>query len=267
MRLVMIVGALALSAVIACSGGDGGDGDDSGDTTGTSEPPTTEAGTPADGTSEAGLPDGAGTIVAATKYVGATGGGGVSVRDACRDDARVGGSWPDGSGVVVLEVGSGDCAEWTYVAGRGGASWVRNKYLVDTRTSPPLTSGGGSSGGGSSGGGTSPRPTSTSPPAPRLPPFEFFAPDGTRLTSKDIDGKAVLRGGDTGLTYLGVVSSSRSLADSICNRSGTYGSTGAALSVHNEEGAYGKLAGDSIYDPFFNSEFSAFNTGAIKPRG
>ena len=39
MRLVMIVGALALSAVIACSGGDGGDGDDSGDTTGTSEPP------------------------------------------------------------------------------------------------------------------------------------------------------------------------------------------------------------------------------------
>ncbi len=259
MRLVMFLGVLGLAAVIACSGGDG---DGSSEATGTSEAGTTEAGAPAGETSEAGSPDGAATIVAATKYVGATGGGGVSIRDDCRDDARVGGSWPDGAAVVVLQAGSDDCAEWTYVAGSGGASWVRDKYLVDTRTSAPAASGGGSSGGGTS---TTPKPTSTSRPAPQLPPLEIVTPNGTVVTSKDLDGKAVLRGGDTGFTYLGLVSSSRTLADSICNRSGTYGSTGSAFSVHNEEGAYGKLAGGSIYEPFFNSDFSAFNTGAIKP--
>ena len=264
MRLVMLLGVLGLAAAIACSGGDG---DDSSEATGTSEAGATEVGTPSGVTPEAGSPAGAATIVAATKYVGATGGGGVSIRDDCRDDARVGGSWPDGAAVVVLQTGSDDCAEWSYVAGAGGASWVRDKYLVDTRISAPAASGGGSSGGGSSSGGASstPKPTSTTLPAPQLPPFEIVTPDGTLLTSKDLDGKAVLRGGETGFTYLGLVSSSRSIADSICNRSGAYGSTGSALSVHNDEGAYGKLAGGSIYEPFFNSDFSAYNSGAIKP--
>lgn len=90
-------------------------------------------------------------------YVAHTDGDGVSLRDACSDDARVPGAWAEGTAVRVIDVGSDECAGWTYVAGPGEGSWVRDDYLSETAPAgaPPVSSGGG-------GGGT---PTSTTSPA------------------------------------------------------------------------------------------------------
>ena len=219
MRLFMLLGVVMLTAGVACSGGD-----DSGDASATSESSqTAEAGGSATTSAESTATGEAGSAVVGSKYIGATDGGGVSIRDACRDDARVGGSWPDGAGVVVIEAGSGDCAEWSYVAGSGGASWVRDRYLVDQRPAAPAVSSGGSTGGGSV---STPGPTpvaSTPAPTSQIPPFEFVALGGRVLSSDDIDGRAELFGGEARFIYPGLVSSSPLHPDSICNPTGKYG--------------------------------------------
>ena len=78
-------------------------------------------------------------------YVGNTGGDGVSLRDACRDDARIPGAWAEGTAVRIIDPGEGECAGWTFVAGPGKGSWVSDGYLTETKpavASPPSSSGG-----------------------------------------------------------------------------------------------------------------------------
>jgi len=70
-------------------------------------------------------PSPVGTLV----RIGATGGDGVSLRSACRVDARIAGGWADGTELEVIEVGSGECEDWTRVEARGISSWVSNEYL------------------------------------------------------------------------------------------------------------------------------------------
>jgi hypothetical protein len=201
----------------------------------------------------------------ATRYIGDTGGVGVGLRDDCLLGARSGGSWPEGSTVVVLEAGSGRCADWSYVAGAGGASWVADKYLVDTP--PPSSPSVSPAPAGTQAPPSSPPPASTAtiPPPTAVPPLEFLAVGGLVLTTDDLDGWAFLRGGASGYVYLGLISSSKIHPDSICNPRGDYGSPSSPLSVRNDSGQYGKPAGGSIYEPFFSSDDSAYNTGATRP--
>ena len=65
-------------------------------------------------------------------YIAHTGGDGVSIRDACRDDAHAPGAWAEGTAVRVIEPGTDACAGWTYVVGPGEGSWVRADYLSAT---------------------------------------------------------------------------------------------------------------------------------------
>ena len=95
-------------------------------------------------------------------YIAQTGGDGVSIRDACRDDARVPGAWAEGSAVRVIEPGTGACDGWTYVAGPGEGSWVWDGYLSETKPAvAPRPSGGGQP------------PVPGSPPPAGAPMFVF----------------------------------------------------------------------------------------------
>ncbi len=69
------------------------------------------------------------SLVGAVVTIGATGGDGVSLRSACRVDARVAGGWTDGTELVVVEVGVDECDGWTRVEAAGVNSWVSNEYL------------------------------------------------------------------------------------------------------------------------------------------
>ncbi len=273
----LLVGALLFVAAVAVVGFSAfGRGErDGGPESVTTSAPATPTGTvlPASPESPAGAEstDSPGTAaLIGARYIGNTGGGGVGLRDDCLLGARSGGAWPEGSTVVVLEAGSGRCADWSYVAGAGGASWVANQYLVDT---PPASSPNTSSApAGTQAPPSSPPPVSTAatPTPPRLPatavpPLEFLAIGGMVLTTHDLDDRAILRGGDTGYVYLGLISSSKIHPDSICNPSGDYGSPSSPLSVRNDSGQYGKPRGGSIYEPFFNSDYSAYNTEATQP--
>ena len=90
MRIVVLLTAPLLALVVACSGGDdedktAGDGEAGSETEAAAEvatEPTTEP--TADATADSSEDDSAG----ATMYIGGTGGSGVALRDACRDDAR-----------------------------------------------------------------------------------------------------------------------------------------------------------------------------------
>lgn len=69
------------------------------------------------------------SLVGALVTIGATGGDGVSLRSACRADARIAGGWADGTELEVIEVGAVECEGWTLVEARGVSSWVSNQYL------------------------------------------------------------------------------------------------------------------------------------------
>jgi hypothetical protein len=77
-------------------------------------------------------------------YVSNTGGSGVSLRSACRTDARIAGAWPEGKRVEVVEVGSGDCEGWTLTAADSTETWVSNGYLGDAAPTTVATRSGGS---------------------------------------------------------------------------------------------------------------------------
>ena len=79
-------------------------------------------------------------------YVGNTGGDGVSLRDACRDEARIPGAWAEGTAVRIIDPGEGEGAGWTFVAGPGKGSWVSDGYLTETKpaVAPPPSSSGSS---------------------------------------------------------------------------------------------------------------------------
>jgi hypothetical protein len=112
---------------------------------------------------------------------------------------------------------------------------------------------------------TAATPTPPRLPATAVPPLEFLAIGGMVLTTHDLDDRAILRGGDTGYVYLGLISSNKSHPDSICNPSGDYGSPSSPLSVRNDSGQYGRPRGGSIFEPFFNSDYSAYNAEATRP--
>ena len=69
------------------------------------------------------------SLVGALVTIGATGGDGVSLRSACRADARIAGGWADGTELEVIAVGAGECEGWTLAEARGVSSWVSNQYL------------------------------------------------------------------------------------------------------------------------------------------
>jgi V8-like Glu-specific endopeptidase len=98
-------------------------------------------------------------------------------------------------------------------------------------------------------------PTSTPTPLPQFPsptPTSTM-PAGGGLTIWAIDGQAYLLASDG--TYLGVVSSNRFAADSICNQFGNYGSQFSSTSVRNQFSLYGS--------PF--SLTSAYNQFTVTP--
>jgi hypothetical protein len=181
MRMSLLALACATLLLAACSSSNSGTPADADDDLATSVPTATtteaDAGDTADSATSEPTNDGGGDETVATlRYIGNTGGSGVAVRDACAQNARAGGAWPDATEVVVLEVGSGGCDGWSFVSRDGTAleSWVSNTYLVDTRpvttvsrppastsTPPPSTS----------------TPTSTPPtPAPTQPPTPVTYP-------------------------------------------------------------------------------------------
>lgn len=175
MRMSLLALTCAALLLAACSSSDPDAPATDGDGDATSVPTATTAAQDATATPEgdsavATSDDDDATV---SRYIGNTGGSGVAVRDACAQDARTGGAWPEATAVLVLEVGAGGCDGWSYVAREGSSteSWVRNAYLLTERplvtaSRPPSSS------------STPPRtasPTSTSAPptpAPTQPPTQ-----------------------------------------------------------------------------------------------
>ena len=76
----------------------------------------------------------------AVRYIGNSGGRGVSLRDGCDDSARSG-AWIEGTEVVIEERGTGECFTWSQVRSAARVSWVRDSYLVDEQSSLPIVTG------------------------------------------------------------------------------------------------------------------------------
>ena len=95
-------------------------------------------GTPADDTPADDTPADGAAITEIWWVIGNTGRDGVSHRNECSDDARLSeiGGWPDGTGVEILEEGSGNCAGWLRVRAGGVTSWVREEYVLESSGVP-----------------------------------------------------------------------------------------------------------------------------------
>ena len=111
-----------------------------------------------------------------------------------------------------------------------------------------------------------PTTTPTSTPTPTPSPTAIPTPTPTTPPSGEtiwtIDGRAILIASDG--TYLGVVSSNRFGADSVCNEFGGHGSPFAAESVRNEFGAYGSpFASMSAYNQFTSTPPAIVLDGAV----
>ena len=264
--------AVAVLLIVLLTGGGAEDGESAAASTAEG---SAEASAAANASAEATAE---GAVLGASLAIGETGGTGVSLRSDCTDAARSPGAWAEGTGVTVLQVGAGDCAGWLVVRSGEVASWVREAYLVSGDDSVVASTSGG--------GATTPsvaataRPASipsTNPPVvttpkpaatakPALPVFEFTSLDGTVMTIAELDGKTKLYGGgDTGFTYLGLVSSSRTAADSICNPVGRYGIITSEWNMRNPETAFGHGPGGSPYHPYFESPHSAYMPEATSP--
>lgn len=193
--------------------------------------------------------------------VGQTGGRGVAVRDSCRDSARTGDAWPDGTEVRVFSAGLGECEGWYFVAGPSRSSWVRVEHFIEASASQSPTT-------AASAPPSTVTPTGVSGPTspPSTPVGPVFGPPPVLtapLTLAQVVEEGFLLGGDN--EYLGEVSRSRSRAKSICNPSGTYGSSTSELSLHNTDSVYGHGPGGSPFNPGFNSASSAYHPDASKP--
>lgn len=273
-RWIVPVAAVAVSAILVLLvqswvGPDTAVGDA---TVARSESPTSDAAATA--TVDGGGPQPAiDEVVGAERFIGGTGGSGVALRLGCADDMQLPGSWPEGASVVIFEVGAGECDGWLHVGDANVASWVRVEYLTDvppqvasspappsvtTASAPSITA------------QAPPAPAPSSPPsplaaAPRIV-FTFRALDGRDMELASIDGLATILGGSTtGFAYLGLVSSSRTHPDSICNPSGRYGSRTSLQSMRNPDGPFGISAGGPVHQPYHDSSDSAYNTNAISP--
>lgn len=147
-----LIAVIALGAIlVACSSGGDASTPGAADSSATATA-TTDAST-SNGASATATPPGwvTGAIEDQqdTRYISATGGVGVSYRSACEDNARIDGSWPEGTELKIVLAGDANCADWTLMTDGDTTSWVRDRYLSET--APVVSSGGG----GSAGAGTS----------------------------------------------------------------------------------------------------------------
>jgi hypothetical protein len=145
--LLWLAACVAALMVVACSGG----------STGANPTPAPGQPTPTP-TTVAARPS------ASVLYIAHTAGLGVSLRDACRDDARIPGGLAEGTQVSAIpDSPAGACDGWTLVAASGEPnSWVRNEYLDAQR--PPTVSGPATGASAAPSGGVPPPA-----PAPRTP--------------------------------------------------------------------------------------------------
>ena len=72
------------------------------------------------------------------RYIGDTGGEGVSLRSDCSDEARAAGGLHEGADVFVEEEGVGQCVGWSVVSSGATRTWVRDDYLVDEPPVQPM---------------------------------------------------------------------------------------------------------------------------------
>lgn len=277
MKLLPLLAAVLLALAMACSGGDSAtESEVAGDRP--SAPETDDAvvadsssSGPGTSTEAAHTPPTAG---GGTRFVGNTGGQGVSVRTGCLDIARTGDALPDATEVQVIETGSGNCEEWSLVSWGGGNSWIRDVYLLDEPSIVALTSG-PSTDSASAGGSTTPPLVSAPVASPTatpaaIPTFVSLTGDVVTFATldviPDVASGARLRGGPTGLRYLGLIDD-QPTEESICNQYGPYGSPRAPDSARNQDGAYGATPGTDPGSPYYNSPHSAYNpTAAAPPR-
>ena len=124
----------------------------------------------------------------ATRYIGNTGGLGVSLRSDCATDARIAGGWAETTELRLLESGDGRCEGWSLVEANGATSWVAELYLVPERptvaavrlSAPAPPTGGGSTGTASPTPSPVPTPVPTAAPtttgAAPTPPMVIYGP-------------------------------------------------------------------------------------------
>ena len=80
-------------------------------------------------------------IVEERLAISGTGGSGVALRDDCADDARSGGSLPEGAEVTRISEGAARCEGWSVVrhltADSDIETWVRDDYLQPSAAAAP----------------------------------------------------------------------------------------------------------------------------------
>ena len=115
-----------------------------------------------------------------TRYIGNTGGLGVSLRSDCAADARIAGGWAEATEVQLLESDDARCEGWRQAEARGVTSWVSELYLVPERptvaptgsSAPAPPAGSGSTAGAA----PTPPPSSASPPSSGAAPMIVYGP-------------------------------------------------------------------------------------------
>ena len=114
------------------------------------------------------------------RYIGNTGGLGVSLRSDCDTDARIAGGWAEATEVQLLESDDGRCEGWHQAEAKGVTSWVSDLYLVQQRptvaptgsSAPAPPAGSGSTAGAA----PTPPPSSGSPPSSGAAPMIVYGP-------------------------------------------------------------------------------------------
>lgn len=71
------------------------------------------------------------------RYIGNTGGSGISFRSDCAQSARVDGGWAESAQVTVGQLGTGRCEGWSVARVGETSSWVNDSYLVEVRPTQP----------------------------------------------------------------------------------------------------------------------------------
>jgi hypothetical protein len=138
--------------------------------------------TPTDTESAAALETAPSVAEPETRYIGNTGGLGVSLRSDCTTDARIAGGWAEATEVQLLDSDDARCEGWHRAEAQGVTSWVSELYLVQQ---PPTVavapSGSGApappAGSGSTAGAApTPPPSTPSPPSSGAAPMIVYGP-------------------------------------------------------------------------------------------
>jgi len=117
-----------------------------------------------------------------TRYIGNTGGLGVSLRSDCATAARIAGGWAEATEVLLLDSDDARCEGWHRAEVQGVTSWVSELYLVQQRPTVAVAPSGSSAPAPPAGSGTTagaaptPPPSSTSPPSSGAAPMIVYGP-------------------------------------------------------------------------------------------